>query len=328
MNFDNKQASLTRSDFIQLKLRLDSSAPDDVHRKFLGYYYPGYRSLAIFELRTIVGVIKTLPIFVEDKYLKPDGSTYLVEDLEVGRTIVLGALRNQKDGGTTKPFVIEQVDASNMTSINHPSEASAKQTPIVVHREWEELRTRFQKQFDGTDIRSLGSIFTVKDKGGRRTATPQELFKAFTDLGKNWAEADIADMVTALDCNGDGLLSYEEFMFICRGQMSEPRRQCIRSAFIKVDYNKSGCINFDEFKVFYNPAYDAQVITGEITAEEIVRNTFNDMDTDGNGKISWTEFEDYYNGLGAIMASDDDFVNVMQRTWNLDGRNPMGIAFH
>lgn len=317
---------LTKRNYAKVQLRLDSSLPTDVHRSFIAHYYPKTRSIQVAEVRTVVTTVKLLTIFPEATYLKPNGDTYLLEDLEVGCKLEMGTLPGQKDRGATKAFVVTELDTTYVSAINYPEEAQTR--PKTVSRsDIEELRAKFNSQFDATSIQKLGHAF-VADRSGQRKASSQQLFRAFEALDAGWSQEDITDMVSCLDTNQDGLLSYEEFMYICRGSMSETRRQCVRKAFAKVDYNKSGSITEEEVRLFYNISYDPMLQTGQKSEEEVYQGFLSTVDTNGNGFITWEEFEDHYNGISATIERDEDFLTMMQRYWNLDNRNMNGVSFH
>eukprot|EP00668_Euglena_longa_P011532 GGOE01013939.1.p2 GENE.GGOE01013939.1~~GGOE01013939.1.p2 ORF type:complete len:328 (-),score=126.25 GGOE01013939.1:180-1163(-) len=323
---------LTRPNFAKFKLRLDSSLPDDLHRSFIGYYFPDTRSIALFEVRKVLQTVKFLPLFREATHLKPDGSTYLLDDIEEGATLVLGRLQNDRDQGAVKPFVITEVDDSHITAINLPGVGESAKAPatfgLTARSDLEALWRKYSSRFSPSVVKALGVAFTVKDAGGQRTATTRGLLDACQALDVGCTKEEVEEIVRALDTNGDGALSHEEFMFICRGNMSEARRQCVRKAFQKVDYNRKGVITTEEMKLFYNPMYDQRLSTGERTTEELVAEFVAQFDSNGNGLITFQEFEDYYNGVSASFRSDQEFVGMMQRFWNLDHRNAAGVSFH
>eukprot|EP00992_Anisonema_acinus_P015163 TRINITY_DN9637_c0_g1_i3.p2 TRINITY_DN9637_c0_g1~~TRINITY_DN9637_c0_g1_i3.p2 ORF type:complete len:166 (+),score=45.80 TRINITY_DN9637_c0_g1_i3:131-628(+) len=125
-----------------------------------------------------------------------------------------------------------------------------------------------------------------------------------------------------------GRVRYEDLMRVLRGEMSEVRRQCIRAAFQKIDYNRNGALDKKDLQLFFNAAYHPKVQAGELTEAAALERLLARFDLDRNRVISWEEFEDYYNGQSVRIPDDNEFVYMMQRAWNLDHRNMNGISFH
>jgi|UniRef100_A0A7S4GBD9 Ca2+-binding EF-hand superfamily protein len=319
---------MERENYCKLDLRLESSLANDVHRTFKGFYYPDTRSLAIYEARKIGPNIKLLVIFEEQEYVKSDGHIYVMEDFEVGNTLLLGALVNQKDRHAQKTFVISGVDDSHITAVNEPDPGTLRPRVPAVKTALEELHARFAGNLTPRVIKKLGHAFDACDAAGNRKASPQELMQAFQNCGIECTQQDMDKLVRVLDVNDDGLLSYEEFMYICRGHMQDRRRQCVRQAYQKVDYNKDGIVTPEELKLFFNCQYDPQLSSSAKNEDELWSDFISSFDKDKNGFVSFREFEDYYNGVSAGIESDNAFIDMMQRTWNLDHRNVTGIPFH
>eukprot|EP01004_Peranema_trichophorum_P005719 NODE_4569_length_1147_cov_58.821289_g4051_i0.p1 GENE.NODE_4569_length_1147_cov_58.821289_g4051_i0~~NODE_4569_length_1147_cov_58.821289_g4051_i0.p1 ORF type:complete len:334 (-),score=41.83 NODE_4569_length_1147_cov_58.821289_g4051_i0:83-1084(-) len=327
-----QRKELIKPNFAKFRLRLKSSIPSDVHRDFLGFYYPDTRSVSISESRQILKNTKLLTIFPEGTYLNESGDTYILEDFVVGATLELGRLEGPRDEKAIKTFVITEVDTTNVNR-RTPVEEITKRLSFKSQKrnpDWlSDLRSILQQKLsDVLTVKRLGKVFHVMDNTGVRKASPDEVQRALQQEQLDLTQEEMDKIMNRFDRDKDGLLSYEEFMYLCRGDMSEARRQCVLKAFRKMDYNKRGVLTAPDIIMFYNTTYDSRVQSGEVTPEELTKQFMNGFDIDKNGIVTLDEFEDYFNGVSAVIDDDEIFTGLMQRAWNLDHRNLTSLPFH
>lgn len=140
-------------------------------------------------------------------------------------------------------------------------------------------------------------------------------------------DADMASrLFNVFDRNGDGEISFEEFMSALCGEMSEVRKRLVREAFAKLDANGSGTLEMSEVKDHFDPTRHPDVISGVKTVEE-ARFSFFDMFTtfhnastgfSGDNSISLEEFLEYHLYLNESFETDAEFRNFIIGVWNMD----------
>ena len=62
------------------------------------------------------------------------------------------------------------------------------------------------------------------------------------------SSSDTQRLFHVFDRNGDGEITFEEFLTALCGQMSDQRQRIVREAFKKLDTNKNGTLEMDEVK--------------------------------------------------------------------------------
>ncbi len=58
----------------------------------------------------------------------------------------------------------------------------------------------------------MRQVFREFDKDGNGTVDKKELNEVFKEMGKRFSEAELKRMVELCDTDGDGTISYEEFI--------------------------------------------------------------------------------------------------------------------
>jgi len=97
--------------------------------------------------------------------------------------------------------------------------------------------------------------------------------------------AEYKQLMMSLDKNGDGIISYDEFIAAAIDKVALLNQENIMSAFKLIDKDNSGDITIDELKA----AFDAD---GDSKDNSLWSDIMTEVDKDGDGKISSKEFMD------------------------------------
>ena len=122
------------------------------------------------------------------------------------------------------------------------------------------------------------------------------------------------------DVDGDGNVTYEEFLRGLRDELNERRSAMVAKAFAIMDRDNSGQINVSDVAHIYDVTCHKDFIEGTKTKEEIIGEFLDGFDgAKGNndGVVSREEWFDYYTDLGISLPSDDYFVQMMESTWGI-----------
>jgi Ca2+-binding EF-hand superfamily protein len=105
-------------------------------------------------------------------------------------------------------------------------------------------------------------------------------------LGQNPSEADLIEMISAVDDNGDHEIDFGEFLTLMKSRIGErdPEKE-LRDAFAVFDADGSGSIDRKELKRLMKKLGQA-LTEGELDA------MMAEVDVNGDGEISFEEFKE------------------------------------
>lgn len=140
------------------------------------------------------------------------------------------------------------------------------------------------------DIVELRAAFDAMDQNNHGTINYREFKQALKsyydkddDETKNKSkisEKDMKRLFQELDRNQTGVINYSEFLAATLDTRMLVERDLLRSAFDKLDADRSGYIHRKELEELLGDEFDAQ------TLQEV----FDHLDEDGDGRISYAEF--------------------------------------
>ncbi|KAL4545032.1 hypothetical protein Ndes2526B_g02151 [Nannochloris sp. 'desiccata'] len=116
------------------------------------------------------------------------------------------------------------------------------------------------------------------------TITTDELGVVMRSLGQNPTEAELQEMITEVDTDGNGTIDFKEFVNLMAKKMKETdTEEELREAFKVFDKDGNGYISAAELR---------HVMTnlGEKLTEEEVDAMIKEADTDGDGQVDYNEF--------------------------------------
>jgi Ca2+-binding EF-hand superfamily protein len=169
-------------------------------------------------------------------------------------------------------------------------------------------------------IHSLGRIFRLMDDDGNRQISLPELQEGLDDYGLRMGPKDIALLVQAIDRDGSGALSFDEFMLAVRGAVSERRRRLISMAFDVLDRTGDGSIMLDDIRASFDCKHHPDVLSGKMSEEQALGAFLRQFDTiKQDGCVSREEFIEYYKNVSASIDSDDYFELMIRNAWHIPG---------
>lgn len=134
------------------------------------------------------------------------------------------------------------------------------------------------------------------------------------------------------DTDESGSLSFDELLQAIKGEMSPFRKDLVRRAFKKLDFNENGHVDPEDIRQVYSATAHPEVKQGKKTAEEVCREfleTFeahralsagDPLSKKGDGLVTLNEFLDYYSNISASVDDDDYFQLMITNAWNLNNR--------
>lgn len=133
-------------------------------------------------------------------------------------------------------------------------------------------------------------------------------------------KVELQALIKYYDVNGDGQISYDEFIRGLRDDLTPRRAAMVDKAFWILDFNGSGVINYEDLKEVYDVSCNKEFIEGRKTKEQILDEfimTFEGSQGKKDGSIAYNEWVDYYTDLSMSLPSDDYFVQMMESVWGI-----------
>lgn len=158
------------------------------------------------------------------------------------------------------------------------------------------------------------------DDNGDKKLSKEELKTGLADYGITLNLREIDDIFTTFDRDRSGFIDVDEFLILCKGDLSDRRKKIIRLAFDCLDKDGSGEITVDEMVEAYDFQKDPEVAAGNKTVNQAARDFMKQWDRhESDGLVTLEEFEDYYKAISAGIDGDDYFELMIRNAWRIAG---------
>jgi Ca2+-binding EF-hand superfamily protein len=117
------------------------------------------------------------------------------------------------------------------------------------------------------------------------------------------------------DKNGDGSISFNEFIGGLRELLNDRRKKIVRKAFSSL--SRDGHIKPDEFSSRFDASSFPEFKSGKKSKDQIAHEVFQSMDTNHSGRVSKPEFYSYYADVSLTFTRDEDFVSHVESVWTV-----------
>ncbi|KAF0774629.1 hypothetical protein AaE_001671 [Aphanomyces astaci] len=144
-------------------------------------------------------------------------------------------------------------------------------------------------------IQGISRMMRIMDDSGDKRLSRDEFKFGLRDYGVDCSDSDVDSLLCAFDTDGDGFISFDEFLVALRGDISPRRLQFIDMAFQKLDKSKDGRVTIDDLRTVYDVSKHPEFIQGKQTADQILSEFLRQWDTvDHDGVVTYDEFVTYY----------------------------------
>jgi Ca2+-binding EF-hand superfamily protein len=166
-------------------------------------------------------------------------------------------------------------------------------------------------------MEGLGRLFRIADDDGSRSIDLKNEFpKLLGDIGVLLNKTELAELARLLDRNGDGTISYEEFIYFLAPPLNEFRLKLINETFDTLDRNGNGILDIEDFRQLHAANPSAR----KSSAEVLFGNFLSYFDTGRDGTIGRQEFIDYYREINPSIPNDEYFEVLIKAAWKLPGK--------
>ena len=128
-------------------------------------------------------------------------------------------------------------------------------------------------------------------------------------------KVDLQGLMKYYDIDGDGNITYEEFLRGMRDEMSQRKKDMVERAFQLLDKDGSGIVNGADLAHLYDVSHHKEFQEGTKSKDEIINeflNSFDGMKGNNDGKVTKKEFLDYYTDLAMSCPTEDYFCVMME----------------
>lgn len=183
-----------------------------------------------------------------------------------------------------------------------------------------DFRNKVLERGGSAGIHSLGRIFRLMDEDDNRRLDPRELQVGLGHYGLDMSDAEISQLMGAVDKDKSGKMNMSEFLIAIRGHINQRRQQMIGMAFKVLDKNGSGTITIEDIQSAYNVSHDPDVLAGRVEPDSALKLFLSQFDTiQQDGIVSQKEFTEYYRNISASIDNDDYFELMIRNAWHIPG---------
>ena len=137
------------------------------------------------------------------------------------------------------------------------------------------------------ELGGLKKTFSLIDKDGDGMLSRQEIKEAM-ETHTGFSEKNIDLLISKVDLDNNGLISYSEFLAATINWENELSRERLEHAFHAFDTDHNGKISFEELQEAFGGSHHNQ---------EMFMDMIKEADTDGDGEINLEEFCSYMNKI-------------------------------
>lgn len=146
--------------------------------------------------------------------------------------------------------------------------------------------------------------------------TPESFSGVLREFGLGVSDKELQLLFKSFDSDGNGRISYREFMNELRGSLTGDRLNLVKRAFDAIDHGNTGKVALDDLCRAYNAKADQRVLNGDMTPGQAVKEFMNTFEF--NSSSTWITFEDfleYYTSISATMQEDSAFSLMIWQCW-------------
>ena len=147
-----------------------------------------------------------------------------------------------------------------------------------------------------------------------------------TEFDFGLSKEEIEELFVSFDKDERGMVNYDDFIRVLRGELNENRKNLIQNVFKHLDIDNKGYLTIEELLNIYQPKYSHEFLEEKKSEEESI--TIFEQSLKGNHKylngddasvknIDPEEFEDFYESISMMIQNDDTFKDIVLKTWGL-----------
>ena len=189
----------------------------------------------------------------------------------------------------------------------------------------EKLATRGARGIIG-----LQRQFKIMDDDNSKSLNKYEFSKAMNDFMLGFNQGQVGALFDYFDVDGNGTVSYDEFLRSIRGPMNMARKKIVAQAFKKLDKDGNGWIDINDVRGVYKADKHPDVKSGKKTEDQILQEFLETFETAHamrnndapNYVVTKEEFDEYYNNISCSIDDDMYFMTMMSPSTSTSSARP------
>ncbi|XP_065841487.1 calcyphosin-2-like [Oscarella lobularis] len=333
--FDSRSSKVPQteslmSDRVRFNARVVTSNGRDIHRQLCGFYFAQDSTLTIYEFRQLSSRASALPLIQRGSYQHgrgpKRGKPISVIDIRAGCVLSFSTHdqpslpETLKGAKTYVSFSIIDADENAKQKIMKHREEESEE----VQQYWRALKKlkdrisdKVERQLKGrASVVTIGLVRQFQPRG-TPFVSKSDFAHALKSFRVDIDSEDFDDLWDMLDEEGDGKLDYVDLVHSYLSEMNDLGKSLVIKAFIRMDAQKMGTLAIESMKKFFNPRGHPRVAEGNKTEAQVYDEVFSVFSANRRKELTYQEFEAYYDGVFQEVKSDDAFVDLVKKTWNV-----------
>ena len=173
---------------------------------------------------------------------------------------------------------------------------------------------------------NIESRFRELDEDNTQELDIKSFSQICTEFDFGLSNEEIEELFVSFDKDERGLINYDDFIRVLRGELNENRKELIHNVFKHLDIDNKGSLSVEELLNLYLPKNSYEFIQEKKSEEEAMK--IFEQSLKGNHKylngdeadtknIDIEEFEDFYESVSIMIPNDDLFKEIVLRSWGL-----------
>eukprot|EP00118_Oscarella_pearsei_P019464 m.207051 g.207051 ORF g.207051 m.207051 type:complete len:598 (+) comp39689_c1_seq15:172-1965(+) len=319
------------SDRVRFNARVVTSNGRDIHRQLCGFFFAQDGTLTIYEFRQLSSRSSALPLIRRGSYEHKKGprrgKAMSLVDVRAGSVLTFStadqpSLPESLKGNKSIGFYIRDADEEAKKKIMRCYHGNDEDDTDSQY--WDDLEkakgrihSYVERQLRGRASVVFIGLVRYFMRLNLVSVSKAEFKTALVSFRVNINDDDFGNLWNLLDDESAGVVDYNDLMHSFLSEMEESGKSLVQKAFIRMDAQKAGTVSIESMKKFFNPRGYPEVSQGKKTEAEVFDQVFSLFAANRRKELSFQEFEAYYNGVFQEVNSDDDFSNLVKKTWNI-----------
>ena len=260
------------------------------------------------------------------------GQQYLDYKDFIGQVFDNDSLKNKKQQSEEKNREIQNQKEEPEPKNEYQPPQNEPEVPKNENEELDpidELILRVRNRLSKRGIRNLIRMegrFRELDENNEQELDLKMFAQICHEFDFGLTEEEIEELFISFDKEERGMVNYDDFIRILRGELNDKRKDLVQNVFKHLDIDNKGALSIEELLDLYDPRQSLEYVEQKKSEEESFRifeeslrgnHKYLNGDEGDTKPIDIEEFEDFYESISLMIPSDELFRDIVLRTWGL-----------
>ena len=193
----------------------------------------------------------------------------------------------------------------------------------------DELILRIRNRLSKRGIRNLIRMegrFRELDENNEQELDIKMFAQICREFDFGLTDDEIEELFISFDKEERGMVNYDDFIRILRGELNDKRKDLVQNVFKHLDIDNKGALSIEELLSLYDPTQSLEYVEQKKSEDESFRifeeslrgnHKYLNGDEGDSKPVDSEEFEDFYESISLMIPSDELFRDIVLRTWGL-----------